>query len=197
VSAGPPGDLVTSRVLATFLSVVSSRPAAELVDLGPAIGANVAFLGERIGCKIHVEDLYAELDRHAQAGTLERFTELLGERFAGFDERIDAVLCWDVFDYLAPAAAGALAGRLVRALRPGGALLAFFGAGALGERGYTRYVIEDETHFRCRASYAGCGRQQVLQNRDIQRLFTGLDLFDSLLLKSGVREVLFKKPDAP
>jgi hypothetical protein len=37
----------------------------------------------------------------------------------------------------------------------------------------------------------------VLQNRDIQRLFTGLDLFDSLLLKSGVREVLFRKPDAP
>jgi hypothetical protein len=63
VSAGPPGDLVTSRVLATFLSVVSSRPAAEVMDLGPALGANIAFLGERIGCKIHVEDLYAELDR--------------------------------------------------------------------------------------------------------------------------------------
>jgi len=122
-------------------------------------------------------------------------TELLAERFAGFDERIDAILCWDVFDYLAPAAAGVLAGRLVQALRPGGALLAFFGAGTLGERRYTRYVIEDETHFRCRVSNAACGRQQVLQNRDILRLFTGLDLFDSLLLKSGVREVLFRKPD--
>lgn len=194
MSAGPPGDLVTSRVLATFLSIVSSRPAAEVVDLGPAVGANIAFLGERIGCRIHVEDLYGELDRHARQGTLDRCTERLGERLAGFDERIDAVLCWDVFDYLAPAAAGALAGRLVQALRPGGALLAFFGAGTLGERSYTRYVIEDETHFRCRVSNAAYGRQQVLQNRDITRLLTGLDLFDSLLLKSGVREVLFRKP---
>ena len=195
MSVGPPGDIVASRVLATFLSIVSSRPAPELVDLGPAIGKNIAFLGERIGCKIHVEDLYAELDRHAEHGTLDGLSEMLRDRFAGCDERIDAVLCWDVFDYLAPAAAGTLADRLMVALRPGGALLAFFGAGALGERSHTRYVIEDETHLRYRVSNGVCGRQQVLQNRDILRLFEGLELFDSLLLKSGVREVLFRKPD--
>ena len=83
MSVGPPGDIVASRVLATFLSIVSSRPAPELVDLGPAIGKNIAFLGERIGCKIHVEDLYAELDRHAEHGTLDGLSEMLRDRFAG------------------------------------------------------------------------------------------------------------------
>jgi hypothetical protein len=35
----------------------------------------------------------------------------------------------------------------------------------------------------------------MLENRDINTLFAGLELFSSVLLKSGVREVLFRKPD--
>jgi hypothetical protein len=196
LSAGQAGEVVASRVLAGFLSLVFSRPAAEVVDLGPAIGSNIAFLGERIGCKIHVKDLYADLERHAHPDTLDRFPQLL-DRFAGYGvESIDAVLCWDLFDYLVPAAASALAGTLIQTLRPGGVLLAFFGAGGAGERSYTRYVIEDEGHLRHRVSAAACSRQRVLQNRDILALFPGLDVFDSVLLKSGVRELLFRKPDA-
>ena len=186
-----------SSVFATFLSLISSRPAAEVVDLGPAIGSNIAFLGERLGCRIHVKDLYADLERHAREDALDRFPEFLGGRFAEYDdESIDAVLCWDVFDYLMPAAASALAGTLIQALRPGGALLAFFGAGGVGERSYTRYVIDGDGHFSHRVAAAACGRQQALQNRDILALFPDLKLFESVLLKSGLREVLFCKPDA-
>ena len=51
-----------------------------MMDLGPVIGPNITFLGERVGCKIHVEDLYADIDRHAQQGALDRFPEFLGRR---------------------------------------------------------------------------------------------------------------------
>jgi len=95
----------------------------------------------------------------------------------------------------APATADVLAGTLIRLLRPGGAVLALFAGGGSSERSYTRYVIEDEGHLRYRIAPAACGRQRVLQNRDIVALFPGLKLFDSVLLKSGVREVLFRKPD--
>jgi hypothetical protein len=71
----------SSKTLAQFLSMVFARPAAELVDLGPVIGSNINFLGERIGCKIHVEDLYRDIDRHAREGTLDQFGEFLGTRF--------------------------------------------------------------------------------------------------------------------
>jgi len=169
---------------------------AEVLDLGPAIGSNIAFLGERIGCRIHVKDLYADLERHAHEDALERFPEFLKASFAEYDaESIDAVLCWDVFDYLAPATAEALAGTLIQLLRPGGAVLALFAGGGSSERSYTRYVIEDEGHLRYRIAPAACARQRVLQNRDIVALFPGLKLFDSVLLKSGVREVLFRKPE--
>src|SRR5262245_11653077 len=183
-----------SKTLATFLSLVCSRPAPELMDLGPVIGSNITFLGERTACKIHVEDLYADLDRHAQQGTLDRFPEFLSGRFALDDRSIDAVLCWDVFDYLVGPAAGVLAAELVRMLRRGGALLAFFGPGRPDDMRYAKYFIEDEAHLRHRFYPAACGRRSVLQNREISQLFGGLEVSDSVLLKSGVREVLFRKP---
>jgi hypothetical protein len=59
---------------------------------------------------------------------------------------------------------------------------------------YAKYVIEDETRLR-RSFYPGaCPRGHVRQNREINALFTGLELIGSVLLKSGVREVLFRKP---
>jgi hypothetical protein len=185
----------SSSTLAQFLTLVFSRPSAELVDLGPVVGSNIAFLGERIGCKIHVADLYADLDRHARQGALDRLPELLQRRFALRDETVDAVLCWDVFDYLAPAAANVLAGELIRMLRPGGALLGFFSGVGPDDQCYTKYVIEDEARLRRRFYAAACSRARMLENRDINTLFAGLELFSSVLLKSGVREVLFRKPD--
>jgi hypothetical protein len=193
-AAAPVEPVSRSTTLARFLTFVCSRPAAELVDLGPVIGSNITFLGERVGCKIHVEDLYADLDRHAAQGALDRLAEFLATRFTLLAESIDGVLCWDVFDYLDPAAGDVLAGELMRALRPGAVLLAFFGARHTGEARHTKYFIHDETHLR-RGSYAAaCRRRRVLQNRDIINLFAGLRVLDSVLLKSGVREVLYQKP---
>ena len=170
---------------------------AEVLDLGPAIGSNITFLGERIGFKIHVKDLYADLERHVHEDALAQLPEFLRTSLCAYGaESIDAVLCWDIFDYLAPPAAGVLAGMLIKALRPGGVLLAIFGGGGATETSATRYVIEDERHLRYRFASAACRRQRPLQNRDILALFPGLNLFDSVLLKSGVREVLFRKPEA-
>jgi SAM-dependent methyltransferase len=194
VAAVSAETVYASKTLPRFLSLVFARPAAEVVDLGPVNGSNITFLGERVGCKIHVEDLYADIDRYARQGELEQLPEFLRGRFALPAASVDAVLGWDVFDYLAPAAAGVLARELKRMLRPGGVLLGFFGARASDDPRYTKYFIEDETHLRHRFYPSACGRRWVLQNRDINIMFFGLEVFDSVLLKSGVREILFRKP---
>jgi len=172
---------------------VFARPAAELVDLGPAIGSNIAFLGERVGCKIHVEDLCADIDRHARQYQLDQLPAFLAGRFAFPNASIDAVLGWDVFDYLERPAASVLASELTRMLRPGGVLLGFFGGRASDDARHTKYFIEDHSQFRCRYYPSACTRRWVLQNRDINHLFAGLEIYDSVLLKSGVREILFRK----
>ena len=193
VAAVSTETVYASKTLANFLSLVFARPAPSVVDLGPVIGSNITFLGERVGCKIHIEDLYADIDRHVRQGEADQLPEFLSGRLALPDASVDAVLGWDVFDYLAPAAAGVLAAELVRILRPGGVLLGFFGARASDDPRYTKYFIEDETHLRYRFYPSSCVRRWVLQNRDINIMFAGLELFDSVLLKSGVREILFRK----
>ena len=185
-----------SKTLAKVFAAVHARPVAVLVDLGPAIGSNISYLGERVGCKIHVGDLYADLARHKRDGTFDRLPEFLGKRFTLSDGSVDAVLCWDLFDCLGPAAGGVLAKELIRLLRPGGLLLGFFGARASEETRYTKYFIEDESRLRYRF-YMGAGcRRRVLQSRDIDTLFHDLQLSDSILMTPRLREVLFRKRES-
>ena len=182
-----------SKTLQRFLALLFERPAAVVVDLGPVIGSNITFLGERVGCKIHVENLYADIDRHVKQDKVDQLPEFLGGRFSLPVGSVDAVLGWDTFDYLAPMAATALAGELMRMLRPGGVFLGFFGARASDDPRYTKYLIEDEMHLRNRYYPSACTRRWVLQNRDINIMFAGLEICETVLLKSGVREILFRK----
>ena len=182
-----------SRVLAAFLSWLFAQPAPRVVDLGPIIGSNVTFLGERDGCKIHVEDLYSDIDRHVMQDSVDELPQFLSRRFPMPDDSIDAVLGWDILDYLAPEAASALARELVRMLRPGGMLLAFFGGHGPDDPNYVKYFIVDEAHLRCRSYPSGGGQRWVLANRHINTMFAGLEVCDAVLLKSAAREMLFRK----
>ena len=51
----------TSVVLPRFLGAVAPRPSPVILDLGPAIGTNVTFLGERLACKLLIGDLFHEV----------------------------------------------------------------------------------------------------------------------------------------
>jgi hypothetical protein len=92
-----------------------------------------------------------------------------------------------------------LAKQLIRVLRPEGVLLAFFGTAdprSETRPTYTRHVVVDRTHLQCRPSKAARGKQRPLLNRDIQRLFEPLRITENYLLKTNLREVLFRKPAA-
>ncbi len=168
-----------------------------LIDLGPVVGPNVTFFGEELGCKIFVEDFSKDIDRHARDGTLDELPLFLTQRFPQPSESVDGILCWDLFDYLPRQATQALVRQLVRILRPDGVLLAFF-ATAQPQAGarptYTKHVVVDRTSLEYRPYPALCARQRPLQNRDIQRLFEPLRIADQFLLKTNMRELLFRKP---
>ena len=71
--------VVASKALPKFLNAISHQPGAPvLLDFGPVIGGNVAFFGERLGCKLYIEDLFADYDRHARARTLDGLPALIG-----------------------------------------------------------------------------------------------------------------------
>jgi len=185
-----------TKVLARFVASLSTRAQPVLLDLGPVVGSNVSFFGEQLGCKIIVEDLSKDIDRHVREGKLDDLPASLSKRFPQDAESIDGILCWDVFDYLDKTSAKKLAEQLTRILKPEGVLLALFATaeprpGARAE--YTRHIVVDQVSLQHRAYAAARGKQRPLPNRDIQRMFEPLRIAEQFLLKNNQREVLLRK----
>jgi hypothetical protein len=183
-----------TKALPKFLTCLTSRPSPVLLDLGPVVGSNVSFFGEELGCKIMVEDIFSDLERHIRGQNMEALPAFLTSRFTHPAGSVDGVLCWDIFDYLDRRAGQALADQLSRILRPEGALLGFFGTAPRPDLRYTKYVIVDRINLKHRPYPSARGRQTALLNRDIIRLFSALRVSDSFLLKNNLREILFRKP---
>jgi len=186
--------IFATKALSKFLTFLTSRPSPVLLDLGPVVGSNVTYFGAQLGCKIFVEDLYADLDRHVRERKVEKLPAFLKGRFPQPDASVDGILCWDLIDYLDRPSAQALADQLSRMLRPEGALLGFFGSAQPRDMLYTKYVIRDDATLKHRPYAATRGRQAILLNRDIIRLFASLRVSDSFLLQNNNREILFRKP---
>jgi hypothetical protein len=197
---------VRTSALKRFLASLSGREAPVLLDLGPVVGPNVAFFGEQLGCKIFVEDIREDIERFTREGTLDQLPSFLSTRFDRPKESIDGILCWDVFDYLDKRATDVLANELSRLLKPGGALLAFFATTREPTRSYRKFVVVDDTTLEHKsATSAGRTRQaselradsqgrHVLPSREIERLFDGLRVSQSVLLRARMCETLFRKP---
>jgi SAM-dependent methyltransferase len=185
-----------TKALARFLASLSARPQPRLLDLGPVVGPNVNFFGEQLGCKIFVEDVSKDIDRHVRDGKIDELPGLFAKRFPQADDSIDGILCWDLFDYIEKPAAQALATQLSRILRPEGVLLAMFSTAELkpgAPATYTRHIVVDQATLQARPYPAARAKQRPLLNRDIQRLFEPLRIAEQFLLKTNMREVLFRK----
>jgi len=194
-AAEPSGGVaLTSKVLPKVLASLAHVSAPVLIDLGPVVGANVSFFGEQLACKIFVEDLFAEREAHARAGTLGALPEALTARLPHEHGTVDGVLCWDFFEYLDKPSAQALATQLVALLRPGGIVYGFFGGPPGALTSYTRYAVEGPSTLRLRQVPTTSTPRYVRVVRDLNRLFEGLVTAESVLLKNNTRETLFRKP---
>jgi len=191
------GQVHSTKVLERFLAGLRGRPQPTLIDLGPVVGTNVTFFGEQVGCKIVVEDLATDIDRHVIEGKLDALPAFLEAHFPQESETVDGILCWDLFDYLDRPSAERLARQLTRVLRPDGVLMAFFSTLAprpTTRPTYVKHVVVDRGHLQYRPYPGARARQAPLVNRDIQRLFEPLRITENFLLKTNSREVLFRKP---
>ena len=183
-----------TKALQKFLSSLQTTEGPLLLDLGPVVGSNVTFFGEQLGCRLRVEDVAKDIDRHVKDGTLDQLPEFFSKRFTQHVGTVDGVLCWDILDYLDRPAAQALATALSSLLKPDGCLLGFFSTAEQRETVYTKYVVVDESNLRYRTYPASRPRQRSLLNGDIIKLFKDLRVTDSFLMKSKLREMLFRKP---
>jgi hypothetical protein len=191
--AAPEPTVTTSKVFPKFLATLSQKPSPVLVDVGGVV-ANVAFFGERLSCRLVVEDLVALVEAHAKRPGGDALSAALLKQLSALEpDSVDGVMCWDLFDHLDRATSAALASRFVRLLKKGGVLYGFFGTSPAELTQYTRFIVQGPNSFRQRPYPATPTRRHVLQNRDLAKIFEGMLVTESVLLKTGARETLFRK----
>jgi hypothetical protein len=171
------------------------HPYPTLLDLGSAVGSNVEYFGEQLGCKVFIEDIFADIDRLQRENRLAELPVFLETRLRQDPESVDGILCWDLFDFLDKPSARVVAEQLMRVLKTNGALFGFFATAHPAEVRLSKFIIADDNNLRQRRYSTPRMRQAVLQNRDIIKLFGRLRVSDSYLLRTQVREILFRKPD--
>jgi hypothetical protein len=103
----------------------------------------------------------------------------------------DAILLWDLLDYLEPAMAKQAVVCLTELLRPGGVVFAMFHSKK--PEGFHRYRVADSNTLQVISSPVLCPAQRVYQNREIQDLFGRYRTVKSFVGRDQLRETLFIK----
>jgi hypothetical protein len=179
-----------------FTRTILRPDGQKILDLGSTSSSNIHYI-TGLGHKAYNEDVLME----ANAGKLvipgpeEGSKTIDVERFLAEDlqyeaESFDAVLLWDVCDYLPEPLVKPVVDRIYRISKPRAALLAFFHTRDAGaEAPYYRYHIKTEDtlelqqgpHFQL---------QRVFQNRHVENLFHDYNSIKFFLGKENIREVL-------
>ena len=193
IPAPPPSLVWSSIVLPKFLNALSQFDNPGILDLGPVVGANVAYLGNRLACKMLIGDLRRDLDTATPGGSADARERMLARLTATVHAPVHGILCWDAFDYLDRATSQALGSFLTKVLAPGGVVHGIFGT-TPGDLPYrTRFVLQSANTLECQRTAAPTVKRTILTTRDLTQMFNGLTIVDSVLLKSQQRESFLRK----
>ena len=209
-SARAPEMRETTRVsngLKEFLWNLDGLGRGTLLDLGPAWQTTLSFFIER-GFRVSSEDilrawksfLTEEESRLQEIGAIDESLDMTPNgRAARFLESnlqypaasFDAVLLWDLLDYLEPALGKQIVTNLTDLLRPGGVVFAMFHSKK--PSAFQRYRVLDSNNLQVISTPVLCPAQKVFQNREIQDLFIRYRTMKSFVSRDQLRETLFIK----
>lgn len=194
---GAPRTRRTCIGLGEFMRNLSGSGEQKLcvLDLGPTSPINITLLTE-LGVRVFNEDVLHESQDSSYAVVQEDgSTQIDPVRF--FAENMDypagqfdAILFWDIADYLPETLVKPLVERLQAMLKPRGHLLAFFHTKDAGaESLYSRHHIVQKDTLELEP-IQGFKLQRIFNNRHIENLFKDFASRKFFLGRDNIREVL-------
>jgi len=194
---GAPRTRRTCIGLGEFMRNLSGSGEQKLcvLDLGPTSPINITLLTE-LGVRVFSEDVLRESQDSSYAVVQEDgSTQIDPARF--FAENMDytagqfdAILFWDIADYLPETLVKPLVERLQAMLKPKGHLLAFFHTKDAGaESLYSRHHIVQKDTLELEP-IQGFKLQRIFNNRHIENLFKDFASRKFFLGRDNIREVL-------
>src|ERR1700731_845959 len=196
-----------SNGLKEFLCQLDGIGRGHLLDLGPARQTTITFFIER-GFKVYTEDLLATWKRFLDAeekqwrelptGTagLEMTPAARAERFLQGtlsypEDTFDAVLLWDMLDYLDGDLVSRLVARITSLVRDGGVAFAIFHSRK--PETFHRYRVVDAQNLELIPAPCPFAPQRIFQNREISDLFRRFRSSRTFVGRDQLREGLFVK----
>jgi 2-polyprenyl-3-methyl-5-hydroxy-6-metoxy-1,4-benzoquinol methylase len=166
-----------------------------ILDLGQTSPINIPFFAQR-GIRLYNEDILRAFREKTYVVKEEGGVEQLDvakfflENFNYSQGQFDAIICWDIADYLPEPVVKPLVERVHQMLKPGGTMLAFFHTKDAGpDAPYFRYNIAQ--HDTVELVQGPAFRlQRVFNNRHVENLFKSFASLKFFLGRDHVREVL-------
>jgi hypothetical protein len=187
VPAPPPPEnesvVFPSPGMAYTLARLCPDGSGRVLDLGPAVAANVATLSGRAR-GLYIADLAGE---RAALGGNESHAAFLDRHLPDSSGDFDVVLAWDCLNYFEPELARMCVARLMRLCKPEGCVFAMVFAGDSMPALPSNYAIVDDEHLeyrRIRELRPSSG----LRPQTVERLFAGFSIEHSFVLQNGVQE---------
>jgi len=192
-----PGVQRHSNGLNEFLKGWDKATGRRVLDLGCTSSFNLCYFTDRDHC-VYSDDLLQEClqdvyQLQGENGPVFDLSRYLRENLEFSPERFDAILLWDLVDYIPEVLVKPLMQRLTTILRPGGTVLSYFHTRDAGpEAQFYRYHIHDHETLTLRPgpSYR---LQRVFNNRHVENLFQGYRSIKFFLARDNLREVLATK----
>lgn len=196
-----------SNGLKDFLWLISDVENGRLLDLGAVSQTTLNFFIER-GFRVTTDDLLRswkdfraeeeEKQRNAPASDFNEplsFDEII-EHFLQTslqysEQEFNAVLAWDIFDWLDAELLPKISSRLYEIVRPGGAVLALFHSKPAGQ--HHRYRIFDNQTIEIIPTSSSGAHERAFQNREILNLFSQFRSAKAFVGRDQLREGLFIK----
>ena len=165
-----------------------------ILDLGPPRGGNVTHFSQ-YSCVLHIEDLLRTLAEDPAMSVPEEERDLEGavERAMTYRDgvRFDAILAWNLFDYIDSSTIRAIMHRIGRHCRHGTILFMMSSIRETIPDGPGRFTIIDEQHLSFE-SMGGNGRNGSKHSPlSLERMMPGFRLQHSFLLSGGMQDYLF------
>ena len=184
-----------SHVLPRLARRLSGLTHPRVLDMGSVVGGNLQFFID-LGCKITSDDLLkpARVPLTDAGGPGIDWKNPTTKRLDHSDDAYEAVIAWDIFDFLPPAEAKVFALDLQRVVKPGGIVLAYFTSRETERREpHRRYRIQGQDKIEWIPVSTARTLRHVYQNRDIQLMLAGFKTHTAFVLQNGTREILLEK----
>lgn len=178
-----------------FIRAIAAPEGQRILDLGPTSPANLSFV-TGLGHRAYNEDVLLEshdpglLKASPEGKQIIDVERFMAENLDHEKELFDAVLLWDVPDYLDESLVKPVVERIHKVTKPGGLLLGFFHTRDAGpDAPYYRYHIADKQTLELQRG-PQFRLQRVFNNRHIENLFHDFASIKFFLGRDNIREVL-------